>query len=262
MKNEKGITLISLIITIVLLIIIAGTTIYTSYDRFKINNLKKMNNDIELLNDKISTYYVEYGGIPTLELYTYTSIVFTTNVNDDETYYIIDLSAIGNITLNYGEEGYKSPNTSDDVYIVNNKTHTVYYVKGVEYTDGVIYHSLVTEDSENSDNIPPTKPQINIVSGDQDTTNENATEDNLYYTSDVVLEFVSGKDNWSGVKKNTYTIIKNEIAGDETDITTLSNRQYTIDTDGEYKITLKSYDNKDNYSETTLTININKAESE
>ena len=41
MKKQKGITLVSLIITIVLLLIITGTTVYTSVNRFKINNLKK-----------------------------------------------------------------------------------------------------------------------------------------------------------------------------------------------------------------------------
>ena len=50
-KNNRGITLVSLVITIVLMIIVASTTVYTSYQRFEINNLNKMINDIELLTD-------------------------------------------------------------------------------------------------------------------------------------------------------------------------------------------------------------------
>lgn len=261
LKNNKGITLVSLIITIVLMFIIAGTTIYTSTNRFKINSLKKMYNDIELLNDKISTYYVKYGGIPILKnssgdyiLYTFSNLDFDKSINDDSNYYIIDLEAIGNMTLNYGEEGYSNPNTSDDVYIVNNKTHTVYYVKGIENANGKIYHSLETQSLENEDTVPPTKPQINVISGIQDETNEGTTQTRLYYTSDVTLEFIPGKDNWSGISKTTYSINN----GAEIDVSKLQNNEYTLNTNGSYDVKVKSYDNNLNYAETILTINITK----
>lgn len=256
MKNQKGITLVSLVITIVLMLIIAGTTVYTSTNRFKINNLKKMQNDIELLNDKISTYYLKYGGIPILKdgLYTYSTLYFDKNANDNNNYYIIDLAAIGNITLNYGEEGYNNPNTSDDVYIINDKTHTVYYVKGIEYTDGKLYHSLALSNSASEDTIPPTKPQINVISGTQDKLNEATTDVNVYYTSDVTIEFVSGKDNWSGVSRTTYSINN----GTEIDTSELIDNKYILDSNGSYEIKLKSYDNNSNYSETVITINITK----
>ncbi len=251
MKNQKGITLVSLVITIVLMLIIAGTTVYTSTNRFKINNLKKMQNDIELLNDKVNNYYLKYGGLPVLRNdsnepinYTFRTLKFDKNVNDDENYYIIDLAAIGNITLNYGKEGYNNPNNSDDVYIINNKTHTVYYVKGIESNDGNIYHSLKLEDIQNTDNIPPTTPQINVVSGDQIDENN--------YETNVTLEFVPGKDNWSGVSKTTYSI----NGSTEQNIDTLENHQYPINEKGTYKITLKTYDNNNILSEEKKTIYI------
>ena len=57
MKNQKGITLVSLIITIMVMIIIAGTTINISLNRFRVNNIKKMINDINILNDKESLFH-------------------------------------------------------------------------------------------------------------------------------------------------------------------------------------------------------------
>ena len=57
--GQKGITLISLIVTVVLLLIITGTTVYTSVNRFKINNLQKMYNDLDLLGDKVENYYLK-----------------------------------------------------------------------------------------------------------------------------------------------------------------------------------------------------------
>lgn len=258
---NKGITLISLVITIVIILILTSITVSTSTNRFKINNLNKMYNDIDLLNDKISSYYLQYGGLPILKdsnnnniTYTFTQLNFIKNANDDTNYYIIDLGAIGNITLNYGEEGYKNPNTSDDVYIINNKTHTIYYVKGIEFTDGNLYYSKGVEDNSNKDTVPPTKPNINIIEGTLDKNNENNNETTLYYITSVLVEFVPGKDNWSGISKTTYSI--NDSA--EIDISTLTKNQYTITDNGSYEITLKSYDNNNNFSTTKLIININK----
>ena len=46
--SEKGITLVTLIITVLLLTIIASITVSTSWSRFKINKVKMMFNDIEM----------------------------------------------------------------------------------------------------------------------------------------------------------------------------------------------------------------------
>lgn len=236
LKNNKGITLISLIITVTVMLIIAGTTVYTSLDRFEINRLKKMYNDIELLSDKVANYYLKYNGLPIKELYTST-LDFDKNVNDNDNYYIIDLEAMEGISLNYGKEG-----TSDDVYIINEKSHTIYYVKGIE-VDGTTYH-YIKKESEISDTIPPTKPELNVISG--------IINDEGIYISDVEIEIVPGKDNWSGIDKTTYTINDNGI---ETDIKTLTNNILKITEDGTYTIKARNYDKNENVSETT-TLNI------
>lgn len=249
MKKENGITLVSLIITIVLMLIIAGTTVYTSTNRFKINNVNKMYNDIKLLNDKINNYYLKYGGIPGLMdnsknyiEYTFSEIKFYKDANDNNKYYIIDLSVLGDITLNYGKEGYENPNNSDDVYVINEKTHTVYYVKGIEYTDGKLRHSLKVENIENEDTIPPTNPQIKVVSGDG-----IYDVDELNYKTNVTIEFVEGKDNGVEVNRTTYSI--ND--GTETNISELENNRYTINKEGSYNIKVRTYDNNENFSEIT-----------
>ena len=244
-NNNKGITIISLLITVAIMLIISSTAIYTSMDRFEINKLNKMYNDINLLSDKVANYYLRYGELPVIKNneYTYTNLNFNKNINDDNTYYIINLSAMENISLNYGMEGYKNPNRSDDVYVVNNVSHNVYYVKGIK-ANGVTYHTTNTDKNAISDNIPPTKPEIKVITG---TKNEKGE-----YTSQVELEIISGKDNWSGVNRTTYTINGN----DEKDITTLENNICTIKDEGTNTIKVKSYDNKQNSSETTLEIKI------
>lgn len=245
LKSNKGITLVTLIITIVVIFIVAGTTVYTSLDRFEINRYNKMKNDLELLSDKVANYYLKYNSIPVVRDETNSPILypipeFDKNVNDNENYYIIDLSAMEGISLNYGKEGFNNPNASDDVYIINESSHQIYYVKGIE-VKGVIYHTLENNNTL-GDNIPPTKPEIKIISGDLNSDGK--------YTSDVEIEIIPGRDNWSGVNKTTYSI--ND--GTETVITTLENNILNIAEDGTYIIKARSYDKNGNWSEMDLEL--------
>lgn len=237
-RNNKGITLISLIITIVVMMIIASITVNSSMGRFEINKYKKLINDIELLQEKIESYYLRYGGLPILRntetnefiLYNLTISSEYKNPSDTGNYYIIDLEAMENLALNYGKgfENYTNPEEKD-LYIINEGSHTIYYVKGISLS-GITYHYIESNEQEITDNIPPTKPQINILSG---TQNEEGI-----YTAPIELEFVPGKDNWSGVDMTTYSI----NGGAEEDISNLDNNIYPITEEGEYTIALKCYD--------------------
>lgn len=256
-KQEKGITLVSLIVTIILMLIIASVSVNTSVRRFEVNKAKKMYADIELLSDKISNYYLQYNGIPIIRdeqnvpiLYSYTELDFNKASGDNSNYYIIDLGAMENILLNFGREGYENPNSSDDVYIINEASHVIYYVKGIK-VDGKTYHyNLNLKAIGNSnDNIPPTKPEIKVVEGNVEKDGETQ-----YYTGSVTLEFIPGKDNWSGVNKTTYSI----NGGQETDITNLDNNILKIENQGEFVISLKTYDNQGNTSEISSTFIVKK----
>ena len=257
LKNNKGITLVSLIITIVVMVIISSVTLYTSMDRFEINSLQKLYNDLKLLSDKVSNYYLKYNGLPVVRdnnsneiiEYTYSTLEFEKNEAD---YYILDLEAIGGLSLNYGKEGFESPNTSDEVFIINEKTHQIYYVKGVEL-EGKMYHTIFDKKSNIEDTIPPTEPEIKIVSG---KLNEDRTE----YVTEVEIEIVPGKDNWSGVKKTTYSykfIDKEGTTGSTMPVDTNENKIIKLQESGTYTFTVTTVDNKDNKSDITKEIIIN-----
>lgn len=247
-KNSKGITLVSLVITIALMLIISSITISVSMDRFEINDYNKMINDLKLLEDKVSNYYLKYNAIPIVRdkdnnnnpiLYDNTKITFDTNKNDNGVYYILDLSAMEGISLNYGEEFENKNYSSDDVYIINEKSHQIYYVKGVELK-GNIYHTIV-DNNVISDNIPPTKPEIRIISGEKN-------EDGIY-TTEVKIEIVPGKDNWSGVSKTEYSIDGGTIWYD---LLNLKDNILSLTADGTYIIKVKTFDVADNTSEVVL----------
>ena len=63
-KQEKGVTLSILVITIIVLLILTSTLIYNAKGSIHIQNTTKLYNDLELLREKVSEYYNEYGEIP------------------------------------------------------------------------------------------------------------------------------------------------------------------------------------------------------
>ena len=67
MRNEKGITLMILVATVVIMAIIIGSISYSSLNAFKMNTYYNMCSDIELLDEKIALYYLENGRIPTTD---------------------------------------------------------------------------------------------------------------------------------------------------------------------------------------------------
>lgn len=256
-KLDKGITLVSLIITIAVMLIVASTSISISYDRFEINNYNKMKNDIELLSDKVNNYYLKYTGLPTFKDDTGTNIeypsqnlIFDKNPNDNEIYYVLDLNAMEGIALNYGKEGFEAITESKtidvekdiDVYIINKQSHQIYYVQGIEMDD-VVYHSVFYNADSINDIIPPSKPQINVISG---TKNHDDT-----YMTEVELEFIPG--NNAG-KKATKTEISLDNGTTWEKMSTNNNVYKKITENGTYNIIAKSYDEQGNTSETKMDI--------
>ena len=63
-RNEKGITLVSLIITVIVLLILSGVVIYSVSTSPSTRDLMRMRADLELLRDRVLTYYNNHGQLP------------------------------------------------------------------------------------------------------------------------------------------------------------------------------------------------------
>ena len=146
---DKGITLISLSIAVIIVLIITGMILYSATDSIYIKNLTNMQNDIANLRDKVSLYYSEHGDIPVKTEYEDVSNLENAKVlgaNDTGKFFIIELEKLEGLTLNYGRdyEKYKtnnytySPNLTD-IYIINKESHNIFYVQGIE----VIEHDSI-----------------------------------------------------------------------------------------------------------------------
>lgn len=162
-KKEKGISLVSLAITVVVLMILTNVIIYNVRDNLKIGKLKEMKNDIENLRDKVSSYYAQNATIPARVKYPNINHLKVAGVIseavDTGAFFVIDLSAIENLTLNRGAD-FEKIKTWDsiteeqakeytDLYIINETSHNIFYVEGV-----TIDHETFYTDIEGADTTP------------------------------------------------------------------------------------------------------------
>ena len=126
----KGISLISLVITIVCIIIISSIIIYHAYNKFEIEKLNKINLNIENLSGKINLYYLKNQKLP-LILESGKEVKLNIDIvkeligekrasEDDDNYYIIDITYLDNLTY--------ERISNNEAYIINEKTHNIYYI--------------------------------------------------------------------------------------------------------------------------------------
>lgn len=134
-KLNKGITLVSLIITIVIILILTSVVVTNTYTGSDYKRYKNMCSDVKLLEDKILIYYNKYGKIPTIELTAEELASITAGLEsivDKTKLEKVDTSKLSGITLTYGDE--------EDIFLINKDTFEVYYLNGIEY-EGVTYYT-------------------------------------------------------------------------------------------------------------------------
>ena len=66
-KNNKGITIIALVVTVIILLILTGTVIYNSNLSKSNYKYNKMVADLDILSDKILDYFKKYNELPKTE---------------------------------------------------------------------------------------------------------------------------------------------------------------------------------------------------
>ena len=161
MGQNKGITMISVTIIVIVILILTGVLIYDARDSLKVTKLQSMQSDIQNLRDKISNYYAQYGQIPARIKYTNTDNIgkiMTTGVIspkiDTGDFYIIELSSLENLTLNYGEDYKNITNATteseasqyEDIYIINEISQNIFYVEGIQVDGEWFYTDYTSED--------------------------------------------------------------------------------------------------------------------
>ncbi len=177
-RDNKGINLISLTITIIILLVITGAMIYNTKNEISMKEINDLKNDIQVLDAKVDDYYLKYGELPELCSYCnsksdFINLIYNkatsngaslnkeVNEDDGKDYYVIDLEKLGGFTLNYGydnegeyfdikekdngpsvtlKEGTSEPIQSQ-IYVINAKTHKIYFPHGI-IVDNVMYYTF------------------------------------------------------------------------------------------------------------------------
>lgn len=235
MKNNKGITMISLTIMIIVLFMLTGIVALNATKQLEIKNLNKLYADIEIISSKVSEYYLKNGELPIYndkyinDKEDFKALIGSenVNVNDGDDYYVINLSKLDNLTLNYGYE-YKNwtssskPEDNDvqDIYVINPITHQIYYPYGVEIDDDV-YFTTYPDDKiinktddyivqniannwtitiNNSSKIDIDNNNISILA---DVTISNLTTNDYYYYNLNSFEYAWTENNTDEILGNT-----------------------------------------------------------
>ena len=161
LKNEKGITLVALIITVAVLSIISIPVLVNMTNINQFERYTQFKDDIDILRESISIAYYnkdikdikdigpKYESLNFLEG-TQNGIDIK-NKNDNNVYYVININKVnenlsvkmhelnngsGNKTIDSNTSNYTG---SDDVYIINEQSKTIYYPRGVTYNDETYY---------------------------------------------------------------------------------------------------------------------------
>lgn len=194
LKNAKGVNLISLSLSVIVILILTGIILYNVKDNLGIQNLKNLQSDIENLRDKVSVYYAQYGKIPASQLYENTNnIDVISNQVDTGSFYVIDLSAMENITLTYGEDYEKitsgkvttveQVNQLEDLYIINENSHNIFYVRGITVDEETFYTDYTKDNVDKvaiekigiSENEANWSPEYDITTTYKDENGDTAT---------------------------------------------------------------------------------------
>ncbi len=159
LKNNKGIALSTVIVTVIIIFIILSTLVYSSTKVISTRKLNQLYNDIKLLNNEVSVYYSKNGKLPINESRSY-QISTSSNVSDSEINFVLKDKSTFN-----GANDLKNPNDYDEenniakyyelkvdllnnvtldyagTYIINEQSHTIYHLKGIIVGEDD-YHSL------------------------------------------------------------------------------------------------------------------------
>ena len=157
-KCNKGISLLSLTIKILVMGVVTSTLVYNAKDGIEIRRYKNLENDIEILTNKVEAYYLQKDELPILKS-NGQAVLYAGNSNfkrqqqpnDNGSYYIVNLNNLGGLTLSYGKGFFDIKTTEDtkrinDVYIINEQSHRIYYAQGIQVKGDPFY--TVGEDSK------------------------------------------------------------------------------------------------------------------
>lgn len=143
-KGKNGITLLSAVVIIAVLLILMGTVVISTDYMLEETDKKEFIREYNLVKAATKDYIIRNSGLIDFEEIS----VDISNINSEnlnqfdgeiivDNYiemYVIDLQKIGVVSTTYGKE-----ENDDDVYLISKTTGKIYYKNGFEYKDNIYY---------------------------------------------------------------------------------------------------------------------------
>ena len=227
LNSNKGVTIVALIVTIILLLILSGVTINNLNKSNDVTPYNNMVSDVDLLENEILLYYNKYNEIPKTDR----EIII-----HGKKCYEIDLSKLDNLVLNYGRDYGKNNELvvdQSDVYVVNDSIE-VYYVKGVGNEGEKHYNNeegknsnITSTDKTPNDNVQQINPKLaDVITpdnyGDVIEYEANGVKDwkiffndgnNVFIITSKYIPDTCMPENSKMISKNTYNITWEPVYG-------------------------------------------------
>ena len=239
MKKEKGITLTSLVITIIILLIIASISVFSGTHTIKYAKWNKAKSEMETVQTQVNAWHKEYKDLSDTEKEKYIDSIGTSagspiNVKDEDSYNNalektknnvaeIDESNISDYRLL--SEYYLKKNlglNGSYEFLVNIKTRDVVLLSGLEY-EGNMYYTTKDFNIYNTESADVTGIKFDLEQGNGneiiisnvELIDSNSNESNISkfkvqykmndaeYFSDVtanLTKYTEEKENEDGIK--------------------------------------------------------------
>lgn len=215
--KKRGISLIVLVITMIVMTILSFVIVMSVEDYTKSAKLATFEEELREIGDGVQAYYLKNGKYPIVEGVVYTKADLLNisqdsqelqneiNINNDisNEYYKIDLEKVSENTSLYGKEKYEN-----DFYVLSVSSNIVYYPLGI-YIGDEVYFSL-TSKMGNINREQVNNNNLGDVSSVNGVTKIAVTNDKTGWTNEFNLTV---NTTLNGGEKLYYTIdsIKTEI---------------------------------------------------
>ena len=244
-KDNKGITLIALVITVVIMIVIASVAIYTGIDTYKTAEVNKFVIEMQLLqakiDDLVATNTIEDLNNMTLQsVTTQEQINAITSAFNQGEIIAADTSKYKVFTPNDVLNILEVENVQDDI-MVNFETREIVSTVGVEYKDTIYYTQyklpegqIIITDSVETDRVV--------------SFNTNMVVDGLNATITINnIKITNGTLSYKETSINYWTTITNYTENGKEYIANISKS-------GNYVLKLQDNVNTENFTEKTITV--------
>lgn len=224
LKEKKGVTMLVLILTIILIVIISGAVISNLNVTTENANLSNFANNISQIQDKARSMYILENKLPVsnvaekltredlLELVeTENQNAFFDELNENgegknARFYKVDLDKVGVDKTIIGSE----KDGEDDIYVISINSLKVYYLRGVEY-DNNMYFSINSKISKIVD-LPIAQQDSSEVTV-KTFQAVTVTRKNKGYTKDLEMKIIANielgeklKISYKGITEKTLLL--------------------------------------------------------